>query len=97
MERPVMIVRKARALAYELIVGFIMLFVMGLLFYVLSPVLTAIMNTMQLAMGVYVSPDLFSSILTIWKVSVILILLSISFYILLAGMKRNPGEEDYGG
>ena len=92
-----MIVRKARALAYELIVGFIMLFVMGLLFYILSPVLTAIMNTMQLAMGVYVSPDLFSSILTIWKVSVILILLSISFYILLTGMKRNPGEEDYGG
>ncbi len=88
---------KVRALAYELIVGLIMLFVMGLLFFILSPVLTAVMNQLQLIMGAYVSPDIFNSILAIWKVTVILILLSISFYILLAGMRRNPGEEDYGG
>lgn len=84
---------KRRALAPELIVGLVLLFLMGTVYLFLSPVLYDILNNMQVAMGANVDPGIFNTIKTMWSLSILAILGAIVIYILTAGMRRNPGYE----
>ena len=85
--------RRRRGLAYEMLVAVVMLTVVGAFWVIAVPMVNYVIDIIQGAMGVYLDPATIQTIRTFLNLGPLAVMLSLAAYIVLAGMRRNPGEE----
>ena len=93
LDRGLRLRRRRRGLAYEMLVAVVMLTVVGAFWVIAVPMVNYVIDIIQGAMGIYLDPATIQTIRTFLNLGPLAVMLSLAAYIVLAGMRRNPGEE----
>lgn len=84
---------KRRGLAFQIVTAIALLIVLGIVLVILDTGFGMFINYIQINFGPYINPDLLNTATSEPTLIAIAVVISLIAYIILAGMRRNPGEE----
>ena len=84
---------KRRGLAVEIIAAVALMIAVGMFFVVAGPLVNMFLSTIQLNFGQFLDPNIANTFKSEIALAAVAIIVSLAIFIILAGMRRQPGEE----